>query len=514
MKPLIALKIATFEKEFILRVVEKGGDGHNCKFGDMMGFYANDLMKAGRFNCSVILADTSEGYGHLNVTSGKYEGMNGLVQAGQADFGLATQMIPMETEDFKYGPILSYSRITILSSYARFNSSLNEQIDISEVFSDISLTVFILLAAFLILFVALLILGKQLLGSTDRNNSIWTVATFVCDQDSFTDDSRKFYIIFVSVLALFAFWFLQYFSNFMTTSLVRPRIPKIIDSFEDILHYRLVDEPRDYVDEREMHHISKKKMNELRRLRPLFLRAIRSIKFFEFAEPGSVNRRVYDQAVDINGNRSNSLIDVKDGINIGFEIASGDVLFVDAETILRMIRVTTCSFLSQGRSLIFARNASIPYMLGYVYSRGISPQTQERLDDVLYRFAESGLAHKFVLELSTAIVPVTHKIDMCLRDEIEIITPELEPLDISHLSIILKALAASMLISFIGLIGELVHYTIFRVFAKRQVTPASKNHSPNPSRNQYRDVGLQVNCVKMTQEQMIRMHASGNLSRK
>ena len=456
MKPLIPLKIAAFEKEFILKIVKKGGHGDNCLFGDMMGYSANDLMKAGRFNCTVIETDTSEGYGHLNVTSGKYDGMNGLVQAGGADFGLATQMIPMETDDFKYGPILSYSRITVLSSYAKFDPSLNEQIDISQVFNDISLTVFILLAAFLLLFVSLLALGKRLLGSTDRTNSIWTVTTFVCDQDSFTDDSRKFYIFFVTILALFVFWFLQYFSNFMTTELVRPRIPKTIDSFEDILHYRLVDKPRDYVDDRQVHYTSKDKVKKLPRPRPLFLKVIRSIKFFEFAEAGSVNRRVFDQAVEMNGGRSESQIDVRDGISSGLAIASGAVVFVDAETILRMIRVTICNVITQDRSFIFARNASIPYMLGYVYSKNISPETQERLDSVLYGFAESGLANKLVYELSTAIMPITHKIDMCLKDEVEISAGEHKPLDISHLSIIFRTSVGSLSMAFFVLLCELI----------------------------------------------------------
>ena len=464
MKKLIPLKIAAFERPFILKIENKGLNGENCYFAGTMGCSANDLIKYGKFNCNVVKTEDSEGYGHMDESTMKYNGMNGALQSGGVDLGLAVQMIPMENDDFLYGPVVTTSRITILSSYATHNSSHDEILDVAEIFATIDWQAWLTFAMFLIVFSITLFIGKRLLNTTDHINSFWTIVTFACGRGVFGPKYGAFFRCFILFLSLFIFLSHQYFCNYMTTELVRPNMPHVIDSFEDILRYRhdnkslLVDVTK----------ASMKKKKRFEKIHPHFLKAIRSIKYFQNAKKGSIRRRIYDYAIKVNGGREKSLVDFQDSFKPDFVagIFKGTNVIIDAETIARMIRVTMCESLMQdkhwtrdgkpSRLMLFARNASIPYLLGYVYSRTIKPEVRDRLDSIIYRFAESGIAGKLVTALSYAITQPSHAIERCLKDEILQDISEVEMLEVKHVLIILKSFGVLVVCALICLIFEYI----------------------------------------------------------
>lgn len=488
MKSLLKLTIAAFEKPFILKVEDDGYSGSNCKFGGAIGQAANDLMTFGGFNCTVIRTPENEGYGHMDPLTNKYNGMNGVVQRSEVDLALAVQMIPMETDDFLYGPVISYSRITILSSYEPHNSSLDETLDVTEAFTVVDSTVWWFFLFFLILFSILLSIGKRIYKSTDGVNSFWTVMSYTFAQPSFGAVTNAYFQIYCIILSIFIFFCHQYFSNYMTTELVRPKIPRTIDSFEDVLNFRF-DGKNSYVDSRKIE--SKKELAKLNYISPYFLKAIRSIKYFENAPIGSVKRKIMDRAIKLNGDREKSQLDFQDAFKNEFfsGLFRGTSVIVDAETVLRLIRVTLCDILIRNspkgdlkRYLLFARNASIPYLLGYVYSEKITPQVRLRLDDMLYKFGESGLANKLVLALSHAIMESTPQIERCLVDEVHYEINDIMSLDVKHVSVVFVSMGSLFAVSLIALILEAMvdHSKIKRPKLKFKRTRPSRGIEVRP----------------------------------
>ena len=223
---MLPLRIATFNKAPIISVVREGGE-KNCQFSGTFGQAANDLIKYGHFNCSVLVTSDDEGYGHMNPITKKYNGMHGVVQQNNSDLGLCLEGIPLEVDEFKYGPILASSRITVGSIY-REDMAFYEDISISDSVNEISSQAWALFTCFLIIFWVLLTVGKRMLKRTNHISSYWTIVTFACNEETF-EVSGCFFKTFSIVITILIFYSLQYFCNFMKTELVQSRYPTVIN---------------------------------------------------------------------------------------------------------------------------------------------------------------------------------------------------------------------------------------------------------------------------------------------
>lgn len=433
----LPVRIAAFNKPPIIGIINEGGE-RNCKFSEAMGNAANDLVHYGHFNCTVVQTPKEEGYGRINPLTGKYDGMHGSVQANNSDFGLAIEMIPLEVDEFKYGPVLTSSRITVTSLYRPSVGSSIEDLSVADSFDAISLNVWFLLAGFMLAFWFLLIIGKQLLKFSNQLSSWWTVFTFIFNEETF-EPSGPFFCIFSVLITLLLFYAREYFNNFTKTELVQPRFPRVIDSFEDILNLKY-NPDHGYVHKKSSWGKEKKS----RDLEIVFSREMRTIDYFRYEHEGSIRKAIYNQAVKFHGSHEKTLRSMDVGnLEEMASLIKNDVVLVEVLPISQLLRVIMCTAIKHqaeadpssdiARSTVWsAKNASIPYLLAYVYSDHIRPDIRERLDSQFYRIAESGIVHTLMIELSSGFIPITSSIYPCLEDVMRIQVPTLEHLEPKH----------------------------------------------------------------------------------
>ena len=139
--------------------------------------------------------------------------MNGCVQSNLSDVGLLGEMVPLETDDFKYGPVLSSSKISIGSMYRPSDGGIFEDLSVINSFDSVRTHVLLLLFAFSMTFWILLASGKRLLRRNNRISSLWTIVTFFFNEETFELTEIFFLHIFTFngiIVILFASIFGQF----------------------------------------------------------------------------------------------------------------------------------------------------------------------------------------------------------------------------------------------------------------------------------------------------------------
>ena len=246
-------------------------------------------------------------------------------------------------------------------------------------------------------------------------------------------------------MALLSFYLHQYLGNFIKTEMVQPRYPTVINSFEDLLNLKYHPD-YGYVDKKSTQGLDPKSMN----IRFIFIRETRTIQYFMDQPKGSVRRAVYDEAVRVYGSHEKILqsFDFKNIEAIMKPIYNGIIhnALIETKDILNCNRAVICAMIESKKesnvnsnlakaTVWHAKNASIPYMQGHVYSEGISPKVRDRLDWYFYKVAESGIVHALEKGVSTGFAPyIKGNMYSCMEDEMSIEIPKIEHLAIKHLA--------------------------------------------------------------------------------
>lgn len=483
MKNKLPLRIATFNKPPIIGITRTGGE-KNCRFTGILGEAANDLVEYGHFNCSLIVTSEEEGYGHLNRETGKYNGMHGSIQANESDFGLCIEMVPLEVDDFKYGPVLTSSRITVGSMYREFDKSSNKDLSVMDSFGEVSRDVWIFFVLFLTVFWLLLKLGKKSLKRSNYLSSYWTIVTFFLNEETF-EVSGYFFRIFSLLLTFLVFYFRFFFASFTKTQLVQPKYPTVIDSFEDILNFKYHPD-YGFVDRDSVQGLDSRSKD----LVPYFSRQTRSIHYFMYAPQGSTRRSIYEKALKIHG--SNEKMRTSFGLEHISQLANNskpENLLIEMQPILQFIRRLTCQVMQDEKAMNsksflakslawFGRNASISYSLGFVYSESVEEMVKEKLDNFLYGFAQSGLIHITVDSLSntffgtegesSASKDALSSLSPCMKDEIHVEVPNDQHLQLKHLAPLFVLASHLLLVACATLLLELLRVIIRQKLARQQ----------------------------------------------
>ena len=479
----LQVKISAFNKIPLIGIVSDGG-AKNCRFSQILGDAANDLIDYGNFNCTVVRSSDQEGYGSYNETSGMYNGMYGSMQANKSDFGLAVGMVPLEVDAFKYGPVLASSRITTTSVYRMHNSTADMDLSVSDSLNDVSSRVWLCYALFLLIFWWMLVLGKCLLKRSNHISSYWTIFTFVCNEETF-EVPGFFFSLFSLLITLMTFFSREYFNSIMKTELVQPSFPTVINSFGDIL--RLKYHPVHGLVDR---HSVQGRDTRSEELKPMFNREMRTVQLMKFASKGSIQRSVYEHSLKVHGSHKNMLVSfiVRDDSST-YKLLKGNHVLIETEPISRLIRVVLCTFIADERifslnsdlahsSVWFGKNASIYYLLGYTYSESIAPDVRERLDKIIYRFGESGLVHVLWDKMSTSFLPIRARMRSCLRDNMDIEITKAEFLEFKHITSIILWASWMFQAACLMIVLELMRFQfepfLWYIFRSKRISPRNK----------------------------------------
>ena len=430
------VKVSAFNKLPVISIVSDGG-AKNCRFAEILGEAANDLIDYANFNCTVVHSSDEEGYGTLNVTSGMYNGMLGDVQVNKSDFGLAVERMPLEVDGFKYGPVLATSRVTAASLYRMHNASSNTDLSVSDSLNDVTTEVWLIFCFSLFLFWWMLVLGKCLLKRSNHISSYWTIFTFVCNEETF-EVPGFFFSLFSLLITLMTFFSREYFNSIMKTELVQPSFPTVINSFGDIL--RLKYHPVHGLVDR---HSVKGRDSRSKELKPAFNREMRTIQMLQFEPEGSIRRSVYEHARKVHGSHERTFLTFgPDTPDSYMKALSGEYVIIEAEPILNIVRVMMCTLIAEERSsnpnsvlaqssVWYGKNASIFYLLGYIYSQAISEEVRCNIDSAVYSFAESGVTQVLWTKMMN-FLPIRANMRSCLKDYIEIKIPRVQFIEMKH----------------------------------------------------------------------------------
>ena len=471
----LPLRIATFNKAPIIEIINEGGE-KNCRFTGIIGYATNDLVEQGNFNCTVIQTSIEEGYGQLNRSTGKYNGMHGCVQANLSDLGFASEMVPLETDDFKYGPVLTSSQISIASLYRPCDGGFSEDLSVMDSFDSVSHHVWLLLFALVITFWILLATGKRLLRKNNRISNSWIVVTFLFNEETFELSGLFFCTISFSI-TLLAFYIHAYLGNFIKTEMVQPRFPIVINSFEDVLKLKYHPD-YGFVDKTSIRGHDPKSKN----LNFIFTRQMRTIDCFRYEPKGSIRRNIYDKALKIHGSHEKILhsFDITNTKSMTKLLLKNENVMFEKRLILQFLRVLTCTAIMNGReldtvsdlsksSVWFAKNASIPYSFGYIYSENISPKVRDRLDWYFYKLAESGIIHVLIKRLSDGFLPIKAKMYSCMEDEMSVEIPSVEHLGIKHIASLFDLTSKIFLFVNLALLIEVFLFSFLSKNKKRRL---------------------------------------------
>lgn len=474
---MIAIRFAAFHSA-LLAVVNVGGKDTNCKFGGIVGGYVNDIVKYGKFNCSVNVAKRSEGHGHLNETTGMFDGVNGIIQRNESDMNVHIIAIPPEQDSFKYAPVVEYSYIAAASSYNLHDSSKINVLDVTSSLSKVQNKIWIVYFVFIFLFWLLFIGGKKFFRRRKTNRSFWTVTTFLFSQSNY-DARGLFFCIVVFSFALYNGFIQLFISNFMAAELIQPQLPRVIENFEEILHL-MYNPKHGLVDKNSKFAIEP----ESRQLATKFSRQTHTIKRFKTAPSGSVQKRIYDHSVRVSGKNGlyinlTTLLRTPESFVLDKHFNS--LVIVDVEGALIMYRVNVCKILSKMRkvkpsskiasSSMWYSKERIYFFLGHTYSPHISNSLREYLDVTLLKLAERGINARYHIEKPHTAHQMDASVIDCLRDRIVLGDSQVYSINSSNISFLFSTLLFLYLVAALVLVAE----NIFSV--------THKGSSPNSTRS-------------------------------
>lgn len=471
---MIPIRFAAFQSPFFT-VSHFGNSKKNCKFSGIFGDHANTLIKVGKLNCTVIEGNQLEGFGRLNEETGLYNGVNGIVQRNESDMSLHPISLPPEKDCFKYGPVTEYSHIAIVSSYNLPDSSKDELLDVTSSLSHVETPVWFAYIAFALCFWFLFAFSKKILKRRRSHRSFWTVTTFLFRQCQY-DTSGLFNCNIIFFFGLYNQLVHLFLSNYMASDLIRPQIPRVIDTFQDILDLKY--NPEYGLVERES---KAGRSSQSRNLRPLFTKQTRTFKRFKSAPSDSIEKKVYDHSMKMS-NESGPFIGTINLFQSSLEFIShesfNELVVIEIYNVMLFYRIEICKIIAKTRitnpkssitskSMWFAKD-TISFPAANIYSEQISNSLRKHLDIILIKFAEVGFFINAFADKFNSKYQMSPSVLHCLEDKIDVKLPEVDSIDLGNIYVFMVIICTLLICSAVVLIIE---YSIFRTF--RRIKPKS-----------------------------------------
>lgn len=365
-------------------------------------------------------------------------------------------MIPIPMEKFspeketpiEYGPPASHSDYLIAS--IPLSIQVNENPTVMDIFFCLSPGVIVLVLLMLFIF-------WGLFKKFSKLNNVWFhLYSCAVDQDSKITESsnesttRCLYLRSISMLYIMAvFWFMRYFTSFISTDMTVSIPEEVIDSFDDLYQAYLDRAPK-------MYPVILQGMNVESVLRDSNQES--ALKILEIIQT--------EHAQCVYPKNEGSLMIIMD------RIYAKTAAFILDGVFLRGSQFMACMRTEDAHKFRSSRNTILPITRYHAYAKDLNPHLKEILNDMNFRLFESGLHQDQHDERSTynnpyfEIAPPSARLCLYTFDEQKIIdTDPVKPFGLAYTAFAFYLFCAGVTL---GAIAFTAQKNIFVRMCKRE----------------------------------------------
>lgn len=257
-------------------------DEETNKFKGMFAAPVNEILNMVRTVLNVTLISSSQQVELKNATTGEYSGCFGMLQRGEADLAGFPYVMPLIGIDniTQVNSSAIDTGVWMLAPYSNAEKGRELLSDPLNSFKSVSLEVWTHMIVFSLVFWIFLNFVKNVYYKRrDRNNNpligqslTYQVASHMAQVESYDySGSNERYLSFL--MSLLAFFFITFFSSLITTEKVTTKDIFVYDTYERIWENKSV--------------------------QPIWVEILYDYYWYRDAEPGSRQRKIWDQSVAI-----------------------------------------------------------------------------------------------------------------------------------------------------------------------------------------------------------------------